>query len=57
MNGREIVGETMRARMYPELILELELRLMAEADTTEPPTWTSVAGGDMWIVECKPRES
>lgn len=52
MNGREIVAETMRARMYPELILELELRLMAEAGTNEPPTWTPMAGG-MWLVECE----
>lgn len=43
----------MRTRMYPELILELELRLMAEVDATEPPTWHPLQGG-MWLVECAP---
>lgn len=52
MNGREIVSELMRTRMYPELILELELRLMAEADTSTPPTWTPMHG-DMWLVEAQ----
>lgn len=52
MNGREVVSEMMRTRMYPELILDLELRLMAEADTSEPPTWTPMSGG-MWLVEAR----
>jgi hypothetical protein len=52
VNGREIVSEVMRTRMYPELILDLELRLMAEADTNEPPTWTPMHGG-MWLVEAR----
>jgi hypothetical protein len=52
VNGREIVSEMMRTRMYPELILELELRLMAEAESSEPPIWIPMHSG-MWLVECK----
>lgn len=52
MNGREYVHEHMRTRMYPELILELELRLMAEVGSSEPPRWIRLAV-DMWLVECQ----
>lgn len=52
MNSREIVSEFMRRRMYPELILELELRLMAEAGSDEPPKWIPLSGG-MWLVACE----
>jgi hypothetical protein len=51
VNGRELVSEFMRTRMYPELILELELRLMAEVGTSEPPRWIPLEGG-IWLVEC-----